>query len=131
MRELETRYVRSKAGCKYSSDSFSARQKGQGWGESEAIETKARILKPINSAGRTPINSERERLTRRTSKCSSCTTMKSEIESKISAHWRLDCVILVNRREFSNATDACTISACSKLRSPDISSRLISASARM
>src|SRR6267154_3592442 len=111
MRELETRYVRSRTGCRYSSDSFSARQKGHGCGESEAIETRARMLRPINSAGRTPMNSDKDRLTRRTSKCSSCTTMKSEIESKISAHWRLDWVILVNRREFSSATDACTISA--------------------
>src|SRR6476620_11074358 len=106
MRELDTRYVRSSTGCKYSSDSFSARQKGQGWGESEAIETSARMLKPINSAGRTPMNSDKDRFTRRTSKCSSCTTMKSEIESKISAHWRLDWVIRVNRREFSRATEA-------------------------
>src|ERR1041385_464289 len=104
MRELETRDVRSRTGWRYSSDSLSARQKGQGCGESEAIETRARMLRPISSAGRTPINSERERFTRRTSKCSSCTTMKSEIESKISAHWRLDCVIRVNRREFSSAT---------------------------
>src|SRR6185312_12596818 len=106
MRELETKYVRSSTGCRYSSDSLSARQNGQGWGESDAIETSARMLRPINSAGRTPINSDRDRFTRRTSKCSSCTTMKSEIESKISAHWRLDCVILVNRREFSRATEA-------------------------
>src|ERR1041385_1469200 len=106
MRELETRYVRSKTGCRYSSDSLSARQKGHGCGESEAIETSARMLRPISSAGRTPMNSERDRFTRKTSKCSSCTTMKSEIESKISAHCLLDCVIRVNKREFSSATDA-------------------------
>src|SRR5215470_12853090 len=70
------------------------------------------MLKPISSAGRTPMNSASDRFTRSTWKCSSWTTMKSEMESKISAHWRLDCVIRVNKREFSSATEACTISAC-------------------
>src|SRR5947209_11624056 len=109
MRELETRYVRSSTGCKYSSDSFSPRQKGQGCGESEAIETSARMLNPISSAGRTPMNSANERLTRRTWYSSSWTTMKSEMESNISAHCQLSCVIWVKSRDFSSATEACNI----------------------
>src|SRR5437868_4407578 len=117
MRELETRYVRSSTGCRYSSDSFSTRQKGHGRGESEASETNARMLRPINSAGRTPINSASDRFTRSTSNCSSWTTMKSEMESKISAHCRLDCVIRVNRREFSRATDARSEEHTSELQS--------------
>src|SRR5579862_6050878 len=85
-REVETRYVRSNTGCANSSDSSpDDRQNGHEYDPPSVVSAiSARILRPINSAGDTPIIEASDRLTRSTLSDWSCTTMKSEIASKIS-----------------------------------------------